>query len=125
MAVLALDLGARRVGVAVNDVGAIVLPLTTIDAGSIDELATRIGLLVQERSATTVVVGRPRAGSETEQLLVKLADRLAGVEIVQLDEALTSKEAERRLAGQGGGGDTDAVAAQLILEQYLAERSRP
>ena len=122
MAVLALDLGVRRVGTAINEVGLIVTELPTIEWTSVDELVAQIGLLVEERDVNKIVAGRPRAGSPLDELLTVLADRLSNVELVLLDEALSTKEAERQLASEGIRGDSDARAASILLEQYLVGR---
>ncbi len=122
MATLALDLGERRVGVAVNEVGGIVLPLPTVAVDTAESLVAEVGLIVAERNVDTIVIGSTRPGSALDALKILLADRI-GVRLVEIDEALTSKEAERQLSAQGQRGDTDAVAAQLLLEQYLAERA--
>jgi putative transcription antitermination factor YqgF len=122
MAILALDLGQRRIGMAINEVGSVVTELKTLPWTDADELISIIGLLVQERNIVKIVLGQPRAGSQLEELVVKLSDRLSGVEICLLDETLTTKEAERQLSGSIGTKDTDAYAARLLLEQYLSDR---
>jgi putative transcription antitermination factor YqgF len=125
MAILALDLGARRVGMAINEVGSIVTELNTLEWTSIDQLVAEIGLLSAERDIQTVVVGQPRLDSDLEKLLILIADRLSDVKIVQIDESLSTKEAERQFVDEGQRGDTDARAARILLEQYLEERLRP
>ncbi|MEK7184025.1 MAG: Holliday junction resolvase RuvX [Patescibacteria group bacterium] len=121
MAVLGLDLGERRIGVAANLVGSLVVELPTIEYSVATAAVSAIGLLVQEREIATIVVGTPRVGTPLESFVVLLVDRLPGVELVQLDEALTTKEAERQA---GTSADTDAIAARLILEQYLAMKEQ-
>lgn len=120
-ATLALDLGTKRIGLALNLVGSVVTDVPTIAYASIAEASAAIGLLVQDRDVTRIIVGAPRPGSPLESLLQTLADRLNGVEIVALDESLTTKEAERLSSGTV---DTDALAARLLLEQYLATREQ-
>lgn len=122
MAVLGLDLGERRVGVAFNPFGLMVIELNTLEWTTAEGLVADLGLLISEKNIDTVVFGRPRADSSIERLVIMLADRLSNVSIVQLDETLTTKEAERQVAVDGKRGDTDAIAARLILEQYLSER---
>lgn len=123
MAILALDLGARRVGMAVNEVGSIVTELPTLAWTSVNELVAVIGVLVGDRNIHTIIAGSPRSGSQLESLLVVLAERLSNVEIVLLDETLSTKEAERQLATEGTRGDSDARAARILLEQYLTGHS--
>lgn len=118
--ILALDLGEKRVGMAVNPTGGLVLELPTTSFGSLSGLIEQLGLLVEEYEVVKIVVGAPRPGSGLAQLLPGLADKL-GVELVQVDESLTTKEAERQLDQEGRAGDSDARAAKLILEQYLGQ----
>ena len=122
MAILALDLGARRVGMAINEVGSIVTELNTLEWTSVDQLVAEIGLLSAERDIQTIVVGKPRTESDLEKLLISIADRLSDVKIVQIDESLSTKEAERQFSDEGKRGDSDARAARILLEQYLDER---
>lgn len=122
MAILALDLGARRVGMAINEVGSVVTELKTLEWTSVDQLVAEIGLLSAERDIQTIVVGKPRTESDLEKLLISIADRLSDVNIVQIDESLSTKEAERQFSDQGQRGDSDARAARILLEQYLHER---
>jgi putative transcription antitermination factor YqgF len=124
MAILALDLGARRVGMAVNEVGSVVTELNTLEWSSVDQLVAEIGLLVAERDIQTVVVGRPRVDSDLEKLLITLADRVSDVSIVHIDESLSTKEAERQFVEEGRRGDSDARAARILLEQFLEERQQ-
>lgn len=119
--ILALDLGEKRIGMAINLVGTVITSLPTLTVQSTAGAVEATGLIVHDRSISTIVLGTPRPGSPLEEFVQQLADRLADVDIVQLDETLTTKEAER-LAGPAA--DTDAVAARLLLEQYLATREQ-
>ena len=119
MVCMGLDIGKRRIGVAVSDT----LPLDEIRA------------IVEARDVTLVVVGLPlrldgSMGPEAEAataLAKQLEDDL-GIEVVLEDERLTSVEAERLLveAGvrrQARKGTTDRVAAALILQSFLDHRA--
>ncbi|MGI6103458.1 MAG: Holliday junction resolvase RuvX [Patescibacteria group bacterium] len=117
---LALDLGVRRIGAAVNPTGgALVLELPTIRADGIAQVLDRVRELVGRYQAERILVGTTYA-QETASLLSALTAS-AGVPVLAVDEALTTKEAERQFAQEGQGGDTDARAARLILEQYIRE----
>jgi putative transcription antitermination factor YqgF len=120
MVMLALDLGVRRIGAAVNPTGgALVLELPTIRADGIAQVLDRVRELVGRYQAERILVGTTYA-QETASLLSALTAS-AGVPVLAVDEALTTKEAERQFAQEGQGGDTDARAARLILEQYIRE----
>lgn len=110
---LGLDLGERRIGVAISDSGGVLaLPLCTIER-SRDEAADhrQIERLVTERGVKVVVVGLPlslsgRAGpaaatvkSESLSLRARLAP--SGVDVVTHDERLSTAEADRALSSAG------------------------
>ena len=123
---LSLDVGTVRIGVAVADtIVPIALPLTTIDVDG-QEIA-RILELVKERNVETIVVGYPRnqSGDATAQtgIAEAFAEKLKHeVAVVFQDESLTSVMAEDRLRTDGkpySKGDIDAMAAAIILQDYL------
>lgn len=127
---LALDVGEKRIGVAVagSDVQ-IAIPLETIEVDG-SELA-KIAQLVLEQRAEVVVVGYPRnqSGETTAQTRYAeaFAERLHDIapKLVFQDESLTSVLAEQRLQATKKPyqkGDIDALAAALILEDYLGVR---
>ncbi len=126
MAILALDLGARRVGVAVNPTGELVLELPTVHYQEPAELIQVVQGLIDEYQATTLVVGVPRGQQDLLHILRDELQRgLPNLTIAGVDETLSTKEAERQLGEEGASRksqDSDARAARLILEQYLSER---
>lgn len=127
--VLALDVGEKRIGVAVADTSvkiAIAFDTIEVDGGEIDAI-TR--LLATER-AEIVVIGYPRnqSGEATAQTayVEGFAKRLEGLvsQIIFQDESLTSVLAEERLRARKAGfskGDIDAEAAAIILQDYLEQ----
>lgn len=128
---LALDVGEKRIGVAVGDDGVgIAVPFETIDVDG-NELK-RVAELVVSENVDTVVIGYPRnqSGEATAQTAYAeaFAEKLADIapKLVFQDESLTSVLAEQRLKSYGKPytkGDIDAQAAALILQDYL-ERVR-
>jgi len=129
--VLGLDIGERRVGVALSDPEAtMATPYRVLD--SQDAMEGRALLdIVEEFEVTCVVVGLPLSldggfGPQAEKIRT-VADRLAGrlpVPVVFHDERLSSAEAGRRMAESGMSekerrGKVDMVAAALILQGYL------
>jgi putative Holliday junction resolvase len=124
---LALDIGERRIGVAVgDDVVRIAIPMEAIevDGSEIEAIAKYIA----REEADVIVVGYPRnqSGEPTAQtaFVEAFADRLKIItsSIVFQDESLTSVLAEQRLKALGKPytkGDIDAHAAALILQDYL------
>jgi putative Holliday junction resolvase len=123
--IVSLDVGERRVGVAIASVIAkLPRPLTTLE--NTDDIWAQIDALATEHDAETIVVGLPRnlSGDDTAQTLYvrTFAEKLSDYTVEFQDEALTSQKAEKELNGRGkpfAKGDIDALAATYILEDYL------
>jgi putative Holliday junction resolvase len=139
--VLGLDVGDRRVGVAISDpTGTVVRPLQTLVRGSRTKDFGTIAALVAEHHVELVVVGQPLSLDGTEgpqarrvaQYARSLADQLA-VPVVFWDERYTTAAAEeimlqnrskgkrRRARAEGG---LDAIAAAVILQSYLDSQDK-
>ena len=126
---LALDVGEKRIGVALADSSiGISIAFETIEVNG-SELE-RIARIVVDEKIDTIVVGYPRnqSGEATKQtayvetFATQLVDMDA--EVVFQDESLTSVRAEEILDRQKrpyAKGDIDALAASLILQDYIEE----
>ena len=133
---IGIDLGARRIGVAVTDsAGTIALPRTTLVRGKdIDGDRRRLVELILEEEAVVVVIGLPlsldgsrgraavAAEAEAEVLRGLLEEHGIGVEL--FDERLTTVSAHQALAA--GGSDSrarrtlvDQAAAAVMLSAWL------
>jgi putative Holliday junction resolvase len=127
--VLALDIGQRRVGVAISDAGGtIASPLEVLDASA--HLDDRIAAMVGEHQVELVVVGLPLtlAGEEGPQAeRVRLVGRRiagrVGVPLAYHDERLSSTQANRAMAAGASSkkrrGSVDKVAAAIFLQSFL------
>lgn len=125
--IVCLDVGEKRIGVAVADPSIrIAIPLETVETDG-GELAA-ISKIVIDENAETIVVGYPRnqSGEATaqtryvEEFSYKLKDMAK--EVIFQDESLTSVLAENRLKSYKKPykkGDIDALAAAIILQDYL------
>jgi putative Holliday junction resolvase len=130
---LGLDLGSRRIGVAVCDAGrTLATPLTVVDRvsdRSVEHAA--IGELAAEHDAVVLVVGMPfsldggqgptarAVASEVKSLRKRL-----GLEVVTHDERLSTVEAGHKLRGHGLSNRRsrqviDQVAAAVILQSWI------
>lgn len=135
--ILAVDWGERRIGLAISDpLGVIATGLETLEVQSPNEAARRIAKIAAEREVERVVVGLPllmsgERGSAAEAALAfaaLLAER-SGLPVDTYDERLTSALSERRLRETGVHTSrererVDQGAAMVLLESYLASRSR-
>lgn len=128
--ILALDVGERRIGVAMaNTLSRLPSPLVTIDNVS-DALQTLVKL-VYAHNAKAIVIGLPRGlkGQETAQTgfvreFIDLLKEKLKIPIYTQDEAMTSIQAEKELEERGvsyNKGAVDALAATYILEDYFRE----
>lgn len=127
---LGLDIGTRRIGVAVANSGIkIAIPLTTIEVNDGDEILQINKIIVNEK-IDTIVAGLPRnmSGEETAQSVYTKEFlenfKLSVNEIKFQDESLTSVQAENILKSYKKPytkGDIDMQAAAIILQDYLEE----
>jgi putative Holliday junction resolvase len=126
---LGFDFGIRRIGVAIgNTLTGDARALAIVDAVPVDRRFERIGALLREWQPQRLVVGRPLdedgAPTETTRLSDRFANQLNGrfgLPVARVDERFSSREAQAIIASAGGraGADDDAVAAAVILSQYL------
>jgi putative holliday junction resolvase len=135
--VLAIDVGARRVGLAISDAsGTLARPLETIavasEADAVERVARRVEQLDREdEGIATIVVGMPSRldGTPTPQtatvqaFIARLKARTS-LPIATEDERLTSVEAESRLARREKDwrkrkAQLDAASAAVFLQDYL------
>lgn len=132
---LGLDVGSKRIGVAISDPLFITgQPVKTIsrtsDANAIEEIKE----ICKEYNVSAIVVGLPKnmngsLGSQAiaTQNFADLIKEQIGINIEFVDERLTSKEAERYLIEQNkkpskNKGLIDMASAVIILQQYLDRR---
>ena len=130
---LAIDLGTRRIGLAVS-AGALALPLATLARTSDAQAVAAIAELARRERITGLVVGEPRrldgTVGDAARRARALAERVAaatGLPCRLIDESLTSRAAEERLRQAGVDPRrhperVDQVAAQILLEEALAAR---
>jgi len=146
--ILGVDLGSKRVGLAVAEVGiGIARPLATVNRGAtLDDDVAILERVCREQAVTELVVGLPIEAKGDEGTMAEaartwataVAERLA-LPVTMRDERLSSFEAERRLGrmprGRSGGAPSrtqrnayrariDREAASVILQDELDARSR-
>lgn len=136
--VMGFDFGTVRIGVAIGEtVTGLAHPLTMIASEPVAQRFEKIGALLAEWQPHQIVVGLPTAldGSahEMTQRCRRFGNQLHGrfnLPVTWVDERLSSAEAEQRLqqAGQrarNAKANVDAVAAQILLQQWLDQRASP
>lgn len=141
MRVVALDLGTRRIGVAVSDTGGtMAVPHSVIErSGDASADRARVAEIVSEIGAAMVVVGLPLSldGSTGQAARAALEEAAALAEVLDLpvechDERLTSVSANRSLTEAGvtgrrrrrarAAGAVDQAAATVLLQSWLEGR---
>ncbi|MBI4799520.1 MAG: Holliday junction resolvase RuvX [Desulfarculus sp.] len=133
--VLALDLGHKRIGVAVSDPErAIAQPLCVIACAGRDQDVAAIGQVAVAQEATLIVLGLPRRtddtlGPEAAKALAfgKRLGRVLGLPVAYVDEWETTVEAQELLISGGASRArrrqvVDKLAAALILRRFLEGR---
>ena len=137
MKVMGIDYGDARTGVAISDLLCSIVGQTTVlTSRNTEKLLDKLMVLVKENQVGEIVVGLPKNmdGSEgpRAELCRAFADRLqekSGLPVHMWEERRTTVEAHNILSehnyhGKKRKNTVDAVAASLILEGYLAFRSR-
>ncbi len=131
---LCLDIGDKRIGVAVSDpFNSYSLPVSTYFRKNLKTDLAEIIKIAKDKMATAIVCGLPVNFDGTPSIQTQKAqffiDRLAeesGLKIISVDERCTSVEAEETLISQGKSreerkGLIDSYAASSILQGYLNE----
>lgn len=132
-AVLALDVGTRRIGVAIGE-GTFAFPHSTVERSNVRDDVERIVAIAQERGARVIVVGDPLtmagdrgiASENIDAFVAHLVRRYDGA-VERVDERLTTAAAQKALIGADVSRAkrkkvVDQLAAVGILETWLARR---
>jgi len=131
-----LDYGQKRIGVAVTTALGTVHPRPRIERTEIGADLAAIGAVVDDVEAAAIVIGLPHhmdgAESDMEREVRGFARKLrttVGVDIIGVDERLTSAAADSALRAQRLDGRQrklrkDSAAACLLLNDYLATGKR-
>ena len=124
MRCLGLDIGTKKVGIAVSDEsGIIAMPYDTVPTTSVLKYIIN---LTQEKEINTICFGNSKTYSQRENPIAKTVNYLKeeleklGYKIFLIDENFTSFEARRIIGTKKKDNITnDARAAALILQRYL------
>lgn len=130
--VLALDLGKRRVGVAISDpLGITAQGLPTLERRTIREDIAALAELARSREVSLFLIGRPlhMSGAESRQAawvddFARRLEAASGIPVEFRDERLTTVEAQRVLRSSGIGIEkraqaVDRLAAVILLQSWL------
>jgi putative Holliday junction resolvase len=134
--ILAIDMGERRIGLAVSDpLGITAQGLPTIDTRKTKDVLSYIQNIINEKKVSKVVVGMPKnmdssigfKGEEVRKFIQKLSQKIK-IEVIAWDERLTSVESLRSMREMGTKQKeketVDRISATLILQNYLDSQSK-
>ena len=134
---LALDVGEKRIGVAISDpLGITARGLAVVTRTDLPADLAEIGRHAREAGADSIVVGLPLEmdGEEGDaarrvRVFAERVEGASGLPVVLWDERLTTVAAEEELSRRGvpvrqRRGVVDQVAAAVILQEFLDERAR-
>ena len=121
----AIDIGLKRIGLALSD-GKVVFPKEAIIRKNRNQAACEVDSFLDEWSVKKLVVGLPKGGASYEEMKRRIKHFVSLLnfcgEIVYQDEYGTSAEAKESMKGlirQKRDGRIDSVAAYIILQRYL------
>jgi putative pre-16S rRNA nuclease len=131
VSLIGIDLGARRIGIAVSDSGVVATPHSVMRNEG--DVIAKLEHLARELDAETFVVGIPKrahsaAGEEKFRDFAEQLRQRTCKQVVLWDESLSTVEAMERLRAAGRNRrdaqkDIDMHAAAVILQSYLDRRS--
>ena len=136
MAILGLDYGEKRIGVALaSGEGRLAVPLSVIERSNEKADLDKILALIEEYGAERVVVGLPRSlngsiGPQAEEVLAftRALSEHVGITVDTWDERFTSVAADSLFSDAGVKREQrkrqrDAMAAAITLQGYLDDRT--
>ena len=121
-----IDVGLKRIGIAISLDGKIVLPQNAILRKNRNQAARDVKAFLAEWEIDTLIVGLPKDGSSSEEMERRIKHFVSlmelKIEVAYQDEQGSSFEAREMTMGDfkhKKDGRLDSVAAKIILERYL------
>ena len=130
MKIASIDVGLKRIGLALCLKGGIVVPKEPIFRKNRNQAALEVKEFLDFWEIEKLVVGLPKGGSSEEEMSRRIKHFVSLIrfdkEVIYIDEYGTSVEASDMTKGvfkHKKDGKIDSVSAQIILERYLKEES--
>ena len=123
--IVAIDVGLKRIGVAISPDSKIALPSTPVLRKNRNQAAAQVSEFLKIQNAKTLVVGIPKGGSSEEEMSRRIRHFVSLLEfdgeIKFIDESFSSFEADelREFSSRKKDGKLDSLSAMIILERYL------
>ena len=129
MKIASIDIGLKRIGVAICLDNKIVVPQSPILRKNRKQAASDVAKFLKEWSIELLVVGLSKDGKSAKEMQKRILHFVNLIEfdgeIVYIDEFNSSIEASEKIRGvirQKKDGKLDSIAAQLILERFLFKK---
>lgn len=126
MKLASIDIGLKRIGVAICLDGKIVIPQNAILRKNRNQAACDVKKFLQEWEIEKLIVGIPKGGSSSDEMERRIRHFVSllelSIEIVYQDEQGSSFEAKTLTMGEfkhKRDGRLDSIAAKIILERFL------
>ncbi|MDD2399967.1 MAG: Holliday junction resolvase RuvX [Sulfurovum sp.] len=126
MKLASIDIGLKRIGVAICLDGKIVIPQNAILRKNRNQAACDVKKFLQEWEIEKLIVGIPKGGSSSDEMERRIRHFVSllelSIEIVYQDEQGSSFEAKALTMGEfkhKRDGRLDSIAAKIILERFL------
>ena len=131
MKIASIDVGLKRIGVAICLDGKIVFPQDAILRKNRNQAARDVKSFLEEWEVETLVVGLPKGSSSEDEMERRIKHfvgllKLENIEIFYQDEQGSSIEAKELTQGifrHKKDGKIDSVAAKIILERWLCKKN--
>jgi len=126
MKIASIDVGLRRIGVAICLDGKIVIPQNAILRKNRNQAAREVKCFLEEWEIQRLIVGLPKDAQNSDEMQRRIEHFVSLLElhiaVVYQDEQSSSLEAKELTLGQfrhTKDGRLDSIAAKIILERYL------
>ena len=127
MQILSLDIGLKRIGVAISQDENIVTPLEAVIRRNRNQASDDVKKIINEWKIEKLIIGLPDTSSKDEMYrrfshFVKLLNLDSSVEVIYQDEDYSSVEAMELMKGEikfKKDGRLDSLSAKIILDRYL------
>lgn len=123
--IVAIDVGLKRIGVAISYENGVVLPLNAVIRKNRNQASKEISQLLQDYKAKKLVVGIPLGGSSEDEMTRRIKHFVNLInfdgEIIFIDESFSSKEASdfAIINHKKKDGKLDSLSAMIILKRYI------
>jgi putative Holliday junction resolvase len=126
MKLASIDIGLKRIGVAISFDGVTVLPQNAIIRRNRKQASHDIRVFLEEWGIERLIVGLPKDGSSSQEMQRRIEHFVSLIkptmEVIYQDEQGSSFEAGELIKGEikhKRDGRLDSLAAKIILERYL------